>query len=254
MNEDLSQVRVAVLGAGKMGGILLQAFLKQQLFTQDQLTATVAHEERAQVLSAQWGVEVTTDNVEAAKRADLILLGVKPFQVADLVSQIKPSLTADKMLISFATGVKTSTMEEASGLTIPVIRSMPNTPSMLGVGMTALCRGKYVTDGQMLMASRIFETIGRTVIVDEKHMDAVTALSGSGPAYFFLMVEALVDAGVAAGLSRQVATELSAQTMAGSAAMLLEGMNQDRRPAEDEGLGMRADTTAAQLRAQSPHR
>ena len=89
MNENLSQIRVAVLGAGKMGGILLQAFLKQQLFTQEQLIATVAHEERAQVLSAQWGVEVTTDNVAAAKRADLILLGVKPFQVADVVKQMR---------------------------------------------------------------------------------------------------------------------------------------------------------------------
>ena len=119
MNEDLTQLRVAILGAGKMGGILLQAFLKQQLFTQDQLAATVAHEERAQVLSAQWGVEVTTDNVEAASRADLILLGVKPFQVTELVSQIKPVLTEEKMLMSFATGVKTSAIEEAAGCPFP---------------------------------------------------------------------------------------------------------------------------------------
>src|SRR5579875_2064278 len=111
MNEDLTQLRVAILGAGKMGGILLQAFLKQQLFIPEQIIATVAHEERAGVLSAQWGVEVMTDNVAAARRADLILLGVKPFQIADLVKQIQPALTADKMLISFATGVKTSTME-----------------------------------------------------------------------------------------------------------------------------------------------
>ena len=114
MNEDITQIRVAILGAGKMGGILLQAFLKQQLFTQDQLTATVAHEERAQVLSAQWGVEVTTDNVEAARRADLILLGVKPFQVTELVSQLKPVLTEEKMLMSFATGVKTSAIDRKS--------------------------------------------------------------------------------------------------------------------------------------------
>ncbi len=222
MNEDLSQIRVAVLGAGKMGGILLQAFLKQQLFTQEQLVATVAHEERAQVLSAQWGVEVTTDNVAAAKQADLILLGVKPFQIGDLVRQIKPALTADKMLISFATGVKTSTMEEAADLEIPVIRSMPNTPSMLGVGMTALCRGKYVTDSQMLMASRIFETIGRTVIVDEKHMDAVTALSASGPAYIYIILESLAEAGVKVGLPRDTATLLAAQMTFGAAKMVLD--------------------------------
>lgn len=222
MNEDLTQLRVAILGAGKMGGILLQAFLKQQLFIPEQIIATVAHEERAGVLSAQWGVEVMTDNVAAARRADLILLGVKPFQIADLVKQIQPALTADKMLISFATGVKTSTMEEASGLEIPVIRSMPNTPSMLGVGMTALCRGRYVSDAQLLMASRVFETIGRTVIVDEKHMDAVTALSASGPAYIYIILESLAEAGVKVGLPRDTATLLAAQMTFGASKMVLD--------------------------------
>jgi pyrroline-5-carboxylate reductase len=222
MNEDLSQIRVAVLGAGKMGGILLQAFLKQQLFTPEQLTATVAHEERAQVLSAQWGVEVTTDNVAAARNADLVLLGVKPFQVADLISQIKPVLTAEKMLVSFATGVKTGAMEEAAGVALPVIRSMPNTPSMLGVGMTALCRGRHVSDEQMALASRIFETIGRTVVVDEKHMDAVTALSASGPAYIYIILESLAEAGVKVGLPRDTATLLAAQMTFGASKMVLD--------------------------------
>lgn len=222
MNEDISQLRIAVLGAGKMGGILLQAFLKQQLLKPEQLVATVAHEERAQVLSAQWGVEVATDNVAAAKHADLILLGVKPFQVMDLIGQIKPVLNTKKILISFATGVKTSSMEDASGIAIPVIRSMPNTPSMLGVGMTALCRGKYVTEEQMLLASRIFETIGRTVIVDEKHMDAVTALSASGPAYIYIILESLAEAGVKVGLPRDTATLLAAQMTFGASKMVLD--------------------------------
>jgi len=222
MNEDLTQLRVAILGAGKMGGILLQAFLKQQLFTPEQIIATVGHEERASVLSAQWGVEVTTDNVAAASRADLILLGVKPFQIGDLVKQIQPALTTSKMLISFATGVKTGSMEEASGQEIPVIRAMPNTPSMLGVGMTALCRGSYVSDAQLLMASRIFETIGRTVIVDEKHMDAVTALSASGPAYIYIILESLAEAGVKVGLPRDTATLLAAQMTFGASKMVLD--------------------------------
>jgi pyrroline-5-carboxylate reductase len=222
MNQDLTQLRIAILGAGKMGGILLQAFLKQQLFTPDQIIATVAHEERAAVLAAQWGVEVTTDNIAAAKQADLILLGVKPFQVGDLVRQIRPVLTTEKMLISFATGVKTSTMEEAAAEEIPVIRSMPNTPSMLGVGMTALCRGRYVDDAQLLLASRIFETIGRTVIVDEKHMDAVTALSASGPAYIYIILESLAEAGVKVGLPRDTATLLAAQMTFGASKMVLD--------------------------------
>ena len=219
---DLSKSRVAVLGAGKMGGILLQAFLKQQILSPDQLLATVAHEERAAALSAQWGVEVSTDNLAIAHQADVILLGVKPFQVPDLVEQIRPALTTGKLLISFAASVRISAIEQAAAIDIPVIRSMPNTPSMLGAGISALCRGRFVTDAQMAFASRIFETVGRTVIVDEKHMDAVTGLSASGPAFIYIILESLAEAGVKVGLPRDIATLLAAQTTFGAAKMVLE--------------------------------
>src|ERR1700728_1784861 len=126
--QDLSQIRVAVLGAGKMGGILLQAFLKQQILSPERLLATVAHADRAAALSAQWGVEVSTDNLAIAKQADVILLGVKPFQIPALVEEIRPALSPEKLLISFAASVKTGAIEEAAGIEIPVIRSMPNTP------------------------------------------------------------------------------------------------------------------------------
>jgi pyrroline-5-carboxylate reductase len=219
---QLPHVRVAVLGAGKMGGILLQAFLKQNLFASEQIHATVAHAERALALSAQWGVDVTTDNLEAARQADLILLGVKPFQVPDLVAEIRPALTKDKTLVSFAASVKTRAIEDAAGLEIPVIRAMPNTPSKLGAGVAALCRGRFVAAAQMELAQRIFETVGRTVVVDEKHMDAVTGLSASGPAYIYIIIEALAEAGVKVGLPRDVATQLAAQTTFGASKMVLE--------------------------------
>jgi pyrroline-5-carboxylate reductase len=219
---DLSKLRVAVLGAGKMGGILLQAFLKQQILSPSQLLATVAHAERASALSAQWGVEVSTDNLEVARQADVILLGVKPFQVPDLVTEIRPALNTGKLLISFAASVRISAIEEAAGIDIPVIRSMPNTPSMLGAGISALCRGRFVTDAQMAFASRIFETVGRTVVVDEKHMDAVTGLSASGPAFIYIILESLAEAGVKVGLPRDIATLLAAQTTFGAAKMVLE--------------------------------
>ena len=221
-NQDLSQLRVAVLGAGKMGGILLQAFLKQQMLAPDQLLATVGHEDRAAALSAQWGVEVSTDNLAAARQADVILIGVKPFQVPALIAEIKPSLTPEKLLISFAASVKTGAIEEAAGIDIPVIRAMPNTPSMLGAGIAALCRGRFVTEAQMELASRIFEAVGRTVIVDEKHMDAVTGLSASGPAFIYIILESLAEAGVKVGLPRDIATLLAAQTAFGAAKMVLE--------------------------------
>jgi pyrroline-5-carboxylate reductase len=219
---QLPQVRVAVLGAGKMGGILLQAFLKENLFAPDQLHATVAHAERALALSTQWGVDVSIDNLEAAKQADLILVGVKPFQVPELIKEISPALTPTKTLVSFAASVKTRAIEETAGIDIGVIRAMPNTPSALGAGVAALCRGRFVSEKQMELAQRIFETVGRTVIVDEKHMDAVTGLSGSGPAYIYIIIEALAEAGVKVGLPRDVATQLAAQTAFGAAKMVLE--------------------------------
>jgi pyrroline-5-carboxylate reductase len=219
---QLPKVRVAVLGAGKMGGILLQAFLKENLFAHDKIHATVGHAERALALSTQWGVDVSTNNVEAARKADLILIGVKPFQVPDLVAEIKPALTPAKLLVSFAASVKTRAIEEAAGMEIAVVRAMPNTPSALGAGVAALCRGRFVTDDQMALAERMFATVGRTVLVDEKHMDAVTGLSGSGPAYLYIIIEALAEAGVKVGLPRDIATQLAAQTAYGAAKMVLE--------------------------------
>ncbi len=221
-SAQLPNVRVAVLGAGKMGGILLQAFLKQRLFAPEQIHATVGHAERALALSTQWGVDVSTNNLEAVRNSDLILLGVKPFQVPELIAEIRPALTRDKTLISFAASVKTRAIEEATGLEIAVIRAMPNTPSALGAGAAALCRGRFVSPQQMELAERIFETVGRTVTVDEKHMDAVTGLSASGPAYIYIIIEALAEAGVKVGLSRDVATQLAAQTTLGAAKMVLE--------------------------------
>jgi pyrroline-5-carboxylate reductase len=219
---QLPHVRVAVLGAGKMGGILLQAFLKQNLFAPDQIYATVGHAEKAGALSTQWGVDVSTNNVEAARQADLILIGVKPFQVPDLIAEIRPALTPAKTIVSFAASVKTSAIEEASGVEIGVIRAMPNTPSALGAGAAGLCRGRFVSAQQMELAQRIFETVGRTVVVDEKHMDAVTGLSASGPAYIYIIIEALAEAGVKVGLPRDIATQLAAQTTFGAAKMVLE--------------------------------
>lgn len=214
--------RVAVLGAGKMGGILLQAFLKSKVLEPDQILATVEHADRAGQLSAQWGVEVSTDNVAAASAADLIIIGVKPVTVPELVRQIRPALNKNKLLISIAASVRTTAIEQAADMEIGVVRAMPNTPSMLGAGIAALNRGKHATDEQLEMASFLFTTLGRTVVVEEKHMDAVTGLSASGPAFIYIILESLAEAGVKVGLPRDIATLLAAQTTFGSAKMVLE--------------------------------
>ena len=205
-----------------MGGILLQAFLKNNLLLPEQLVATVQHPDRALALSAQFGVNVDTDNLAAARQADVILLGVKPIQVPALIAEILPALNPSKLLLSFAASVKTRSIEDVAGCDLPVIRAMPNTPALLSAGATALCSGRFVTAQQIALAQRIFSTVGRTVVVDEKHMDAVTGLSGSGPAFLYIIIEALAEAGVNVGLPRDVATLLAAQTAYGSARMVLE--------------------------------
>jgi pyrroline-5-carboxylate reductase len=220
--ESTANLHIAVLGAGKMGGILVHAFLRCGLFPREHVSATVAHPSRALALSDQFGISVTTDNLQAAQQADVLLLGVKPQQMADVVSGIAPALNPGKLLISVAASVKTSAIEAAADCDIPVIRAMPNTPAMLGAGITAICRGKFVSDQQLALAEQIFATVGRTVIVDEKHMDAVTGLSGSGPAFLYIIIEALAEAGVNVGLPRDIATLLAAQTTYGAAKMVLE--------------------------------
>jgi pyrroline-5-carboxylate reductase len=217
-----SDTKVAMLGAGKMGGILLQAFLNKGLFRPENIRATVQHPERAKMLSEQWEVSVSTDNLAAARNSDLILLGVKPQTVPEVLAQIRPALTSKKTIISFAASVKTGAIEKAAGVDLAVIRAMPNTPSLLGCGATALCRGKFVTDEQLAVAEKVFASVGRTVTVDEKHMDAVTALSASGPAYIYIILESLAEGGVKVGLPRDIATLLAAQMVLGAATMVLE--------------------------------
>lgn len=221
-DTSASNTKVALLGAGKMGGILLQAFLKNNLFRPENIRATVQHPERAKMLTEQWGVSVSTDNLAAAHSSNLILLGVKPQTVPEVLEQIRPALTAKKTIISFAASVKTGAIERAAGIDLAVIRAMPNTPSLLGCGATALCRGKFVTDEQLSVAKQVFASVGRTVTVDEKHMDAVTALSASGPAYIYIILESLAEGGVKVGLPRDIATLLAAQMALGAATMVLE--------------------------------
>ncbi len=214
--------QVAILGAGKMGGILLSAFVSSGLLGREQILATVAHKERALALEAKLGVRCLTDNLQAAQEADLIVLGVKPTQVIELVREIAPALTEDKLLISIAASVTTGAIEAAAEHEIAVVRAMPNTPATLGAGMTALVRGRFATPAHMTLADQMFRTVGRVVEVDEKHMDAVTGLSGSGPAFLYIILEALAEAGVNVGLPRDIATQLAAQTAYGAARMVLE--------------------------------
>ncbi len=222
MPSTLTGKKVAVLGAGKMGGILLQALLKNGMLSPKHTTATVAHDDRAKALARRLGIAVSTDNIKAAEGADIILIGVKPQVVEEVASQLRGKLTAKQLVISVAASVPNSLIEKALGADIPVIRAMPNTPCFVGGGMTALAKGAHATAKHLELATAMFSVVGRTVIVDEKHMDAVTGLSASGPAYIYIIIESLAEAGVKVGLPRDIATLLAAQTTMGAARVVLE--------------------------------
>lgn len=215
---------LAILGAGKMAGILLSAFLKSGLVSAEDVFATAGHQASAAALEAKLGVRCTTNNLAAAQAADVLLVGVKPTQVADLLREIAPALAPGKLVISIAASVTTTAIEEAAGhqAQVAVIRAMPNTPARVGAGMTAIVRGRFTTPAQVEIARRMFETVGRVVEVDEKHMDAVTGLSGSGPAFHYIILDAFTEAGVNVGLPREIALQLAAQTAYGAARMVLE--------------------------------
>jgi pyrroline-5-carboxylate reductase len=222
MANDLAGKRVAFLGAGKMGGIILQAMLKHGLLTPSTTCATVAHEERAKALAAKLNISVGTSNVEAVKGADIIVVGVKPQVVESVMREISDQITPNQVIVSVAASVPTSMIEKDLPPRVPVIRAMPNTPCLVGAGMTAICKGKHASAEQVATTCHMFNVVGRTVVVDEKHMDAVTALSASGPAYIYIILESLAEAGVKVGLPRDIATLLAAQTTMGAARVVLE--------------------------------
>jgi pyrroline-5-carboxylate reductase len=222
MTTNLSGTNLAVLGTGKLGSILLRAYLKQGLFTAKRVTATVRHDEKAASLAKELGVSVTTNNRSAVKNAEVILLAVKPQVVSEVLKEIKPALSKDTLVISVAASVPTSYIEQRAGEKVPVIRAMPNTCSTVNCGMTGICRGAHVSAEHLEIAKAMFGAVGRTVVVDEKNMDAVTGLSASGPAFAYIILESFAEAGVKVGLPRDISTLLAAQTMKGAASVVLE--------------------------------
>jgi pyrroline-5-carboxylate reductase len=226
MSRKLVDKKLAVLGAGKLGGILLRAYLKQELFSPKRVTATVKHGDKASALTKELGVAVTIDNREAVRGADIILLAVKPQVVGEVLKAIASELNPKALIISVAASVPTTYIEqrvaENGGTNVAVIRAMPNTPSTVGCGMTGICRGAHANAEHLETARAMFDAVGRTVVVDEKNMDAVTGLSASGPAFVYIILESLAEAGVKVGLPRDVSTLLAAQTMKGAASVVLE--------------------------------
>jgi pyrroline-5-carboxylate reductase len=217
----ISAAKIAFIGGGNMAEAMLKGLLKGALPAAAMLVAEPI-EKRRRLLVERYGVKATDDNNEAVRFGQMVVLAIKPQLKDEVLSGIAASLGGERLLISILAGVATDTLEGYFDGRPRVVRAMPNMPALVGEGATAICAGRHALPDDLQMARRLFETVGNVQLVDEKQMDAVTGLSGSGPAYIFTVIEALTDGGVQQGLPRETAMALAVQTVLGAARLMRE--------------------------------
>ncbi|RCV50743.1 pyrroline-5-carboxylate reductase, partial [Marinitenerispora sediminis] len=239
---------IAIIGAGRMGEALLAGLLRQGR-SPSEVLVTEPRAPHAAELRQRYGVDVV-GAADAVARADTVLLAIKPQDMLALLDDLAPSLAADRLVISVAAGVTTAVIEKCLPGDVAVVRAMPNAPALVGAGMTAIAGGRHAAEEHLDRAEELLSSVGEVARVPERHLDAVTALSGSGPAYFYYVVESLVDAGVLLGLPRETAHRLAVQTATGAAAMLRDG---EHPVLLREAVTSPGGTTAAAVRELDRH-
>src|SRR3954452_6700668 len=212
---------ISFIGAGNMAEALIRGLLRGNVFAPDEITASGPREERMRELAERFRIRTTTNNREATK-AEIIVLSVKPQIMIRVLEEVGRDISPDALVISIAAGVPVEAIQSRLAAGTRVVRAMPNTPALVDAAATAIAGGEHALESDLAEAKRIFDAVGITAIVEESPLDAITGLSGSGPAYVFLILEALSDAGVKVGLSRRTAQLLAAQTLLGSAKLLIE--------------------------------
>jgi pyrroline-5-carboxylate reductase len=218
----LASHSIGFIGPGNMAEAIIRGLIRGGHVAPARVAAAGPRKERLDELARAYGIETTTDNRELAQRCGIVVLSVKPQIVDKVLREIGDQLRDGVLVISICAGIDTSTIEENVAPGVRVVRAMPNTPALVGAGATAIAPGRLASETDLATARALFDAVGVTVTLDESQLDAVTGLSGSGPAYIFLILEALADAGVKVGLSRRNAQRLAAQTVMGSAKLLLE--------------------------------
>jgi pyrroline-5-carboxylate reductase len=213
---------LGVLGGGNMAEALIRGLVRGGHASPDRIVASGPREERLAELASAFGIRTTVDNRELARQAQILVLSVKPQIIDRVLIEVADQVQPGALILSLAAGVSTQAIERRLPSGARVIRSMPNTPALVGAGATAIAGGAHAEPSDLDMAKFVFDAVGITVVLEESQLDAVTGLSGSGPAYIFLILEALADAGVKVGLSRRTAQKLAAQTDMGSAKLLLD--------------------------------
>jgi pyrroline-5-carboxylate reductase len=212
--------RLAVLGGGKMGEALIAGLASTAWCAPEEITVTGRRAERLAELVEKYGVNSSLDNAQAISGVDLMVLAVKPQDLEVLLEQITMGVRPEQTVLSLVAAIPTRFIENRLSDSIPVVRAMPNTPAVVHEGMAGMAAGKYADETHLSLAREVLEQVGRVVTVPEVYLDAVTSISGSGPAYFALLAEAMIEGGILLGLSREVSTELVVQTMLGSAKLL----------------------------------
>ncbi|MBZ0160663.1 MAG: pyrroline-5-carboxylate reductase [bacterium] len=220
---------IGFIGAGNMAEAMIRGLLEAKLVTADQLIASDIVEAKRQQLRLRYGIQTVTEGRDVGAKASILVLAVKPQDMEAALKGIAASVDQTKTIISVAAGMTIAFITERLPAMARIVRAMPNAPALVLAGAAGIAKGEHATAEDLQIAEAIFAAVGKVVVVEEKHLDAVTGLSGSGPAYVFLLIEALADAGVKVGLSRDVAGLLAAQTVLGAAKMVLES---GRHPAE----------------------
>ena len=218
----LTGKKLAVIGVGKLGEALVAGLCKNSQLSKADICGTVGRELSIERVSSKLGIEVGIDNKACVQGKDIVILAIKPQNMDRILAELKDVLKPDQLIISVAASVTTVFVEDRLAQGACVVRAMPNTPAIINAGMTGLCTGSKVDADQRKVAEAIFKCVGETVFVDESLMDAVTALSASGPAYLYVVIESLAEAGVKLGIPREISTLLAAQTMYGASRMVLE--------------------------------
>jgi pyrroline-5-carboxylate reductase len=218
----LASQTIGFIGAGNMAEALIRGLVRGNHVPASRVLASGPRQERLDKLAKEFAINVNTDNRAVARASNLVVLAVKPQILDRVLREVGDELRADALIVSIAAGIDTAAIEAAVAPGVRVVRAMPNTPALVGAAATALAPGKLASETDVATARALFDAVGITVVLDEALLDAVTGLSGSGPAYIFLILEALADAGVKVGLSRRDATRLAAQTVMGSAKLLLD--------------------------------
>jgi len=240
---------IAVIGAGKMGEALISGLLKAGT-SPDGVLITERYEARAQELTQRYGVKAV-GNAEAAKLADTLVVAVKPQDMDALLAELSTTVAPDRLVVTIAAGVPTSAIEKRLVEGVPVVRVMPNTPALVGEAMSAVAAGAHAKEEHLARAEDIFRPVGKVIRLPESQLDAVTALSGSGPAYVFYLVEAMTDAGILLGLPRAIAHDLIVQTVVGAGAMLRD--SGEHPVTLREAVTSPAGTTIAAIRELENH-